>query len=277
MFSSFQVVLPTFNEEGRIENTLRHFVSLCKKVLVIDNFSTDATRNLIENLFPSVEVQLVRNRGTSETPDWWISVSPYISAEYVVFGSCSENIPREILELYEKVADSNIGEIISVPRRTFTGKYPTDSLFGHPSSLLSLHDKPSHVVRMVRWSSIAPSLIYPHDSFRSQKHCKRLILDFPDKSLCIHHYRPFPGMNTYRKHSSYAKCYAEYHCHNSFAVALFDSTSRAILDGMRMVRAIILKRCNKAVACEFMLRMVMHSQVVLYAAMAKRVPAPVSK
>ena len=277
MFSSFQVVLPTFNEEGRIENTLRHFVSLCKKVLVIDNFSTDATRNLIENLFPSVEVQLVRNRGTSETPDWWISVSPYISAEYVVFGSCSENIPREILELYEKVADSNIGEIVSVPRRTFTGKYPTDSLFGHPSSLLSLHDKPSYVIRMVRWTSIVPTLIYPHDSFRSQKHCQRLTLDFPDKTLCIHHYRYFPDMNTYRKCSAYAKCYVEYHCHNSFLVALLDSSFRIVLDGMRMSRAIILKRCNKAVALEFMLRMVMHLQVILYAAMAKRVPGSVGE
>jgi hypothetical protein len=50
-----------------------------------------------------------------------------------------------------------------------------------------------------------------------------------------------------------------------------------VLDGMRMGRSIILKRCNKAVAFEFVLRMIMHVQVILYAAMAKRVPGSVGE
>jgi glycosyltransferase involved in cell wall biosynthesis len=261
LYDSFQVIVPAFNEESRIDSTLRHLTCHCRNVTVFDNCSTDNTALIVRSKFHNVKLVTLKNEGTSETYEWWIAASRHFTSDYILFAGCSEFVPERLLHLFSQIALSTAVDIVDTPRLSITGTQSTDYLYCRPSSLFSPAIKLPRVARFVRWRSIDASTISPHDTFRSQKHCVRFTLDTADPGLCIHHYRLPPSRKTFNKHLNYARLYAASRCRSNPIYALLDSSARCVLDTSRVLRALFDRKASRLLLQEYILRVLMHIQV----------------
>jgi len=264
-YSNYQFILPVYNESDRIVNVLQHYYAYCPFITVIDNFSTDNTVNLILGSFPRVRIVSISNHGTTETPQWWLDAASYFTQEFVLFGSCSEFISQDLLCIYNTIAELGNVDICFSTRRTITGGYCTDPLYCKASSLLSPRLILPQVARLVRWRSIKPHLIKPHDTFRSQAHCRTLSISASSTELCILHNRPMPIFELLNpKLKLYARQQALYSKYKFPACSIVDSLLRALLDLLRFLRAIILFQYNEAIGIEYYHRTVMHFMQIYY-------------
>ena len=265
LFANYQLILPVFNESSRIVKILQHYYSYCRNITIIDNLSTDNTVNLIMSNFPGVRIISIPNHGTIETPQWWLDAAPYFSQEFVLFGSCSEFISQDLLNIYNCIAELRNVDICFTTRRTITGGYCTDPLYCKASSFLSLRTILPQVARLVRWRSIKPHLIKPHDTFRSQAHCRVLSISPSSRELCILHIRPMPVFQPLnRKLKMYARQQALYSKSKNPLFAISDFFLRSILDTFRVFRSILFRQYNIAIGIEFYQRIFMHLLVVYY-------------
>jgi len=265
MYSNYQVILPVYNESLRIVNILHHYYAHCRNITVIDNFSTDNTVNLILSNFPRVRIVPISNHGTIETPQWWLDAASHFSQEFILFGSCSEFISQDLLNIYNSIAELGNVDICFTVRRTITGGYCTDPLYCKAYSLLSPCIVLPQVARLVRWQSIKPNLIKPHDTFRSQVHCRILSLSASSRELCILHNRPMPAFKLLNpKLKMYAHQQALYPKIKNPLFAIADSLLRSMLDTLRVFRSIIFCQYNIAIGIEFQQRIIMHFLVVYY-------------
>ena len=264
-YSNYQFILPVYNESNRIVNVLQHYYAYCRFITVIDNFSTDNTVDLILSNFPCVRVVSISNDGTTETPKWWLDAASYFTQEFVLFGSCSEFISPDLLSIYNTIAELSSVDICLSTRRTITGGYCTDPLYCKASTLLSPSIILPQVARLVRWRSIKPHLIKPHDTFRSQVHCRILSISASSRELCILHNRPMPAFKLLNpKLKMYARQQALYSKTKNPLFAIADSFLRSILDTLRVFRSIIFCQYNIAIGIEFLQRIVMHFLVIYY-------------
>lgn len=265
LFSNFQLILPVFNESSRIVKILQHYYAYCRDIMIIDNLSTDNTVNLIMNNFPRVRIVSIPNHGTTETPQWWLDAAPYFSQEFVLFGSCSEFISQDLLNIYNLIAELGNVDICFTTRCTITGGYCTDPLYCKASSFLSPRIILPQVARLVRWRSIKPHLIKPHDTFRSQVHCRVLTLSASSRELCILHIRPMPPFQLVNpKLKMYARQQALYSNYKNPFQCTVDIILRGSLDVLRLFRSFVYFQYNKAIGIEFLQRLPMHLMVILY-------------
>jgi len=265
MFSNYQFILPVYNESTRIIKVLRHYYAYCRFITVIDNYSTDNTVNLISTNFPRVRIVSISNDGTTETPQWWLDAASYFFREFVLFGSCSEFISQDLLSIYNTIAGLSNVDICFTTRRTITGGYCTDPLYCKASTLLSPSIVLPQVARLVRWRSIKPHLIKPHDTLRSQVHCRTLNISASSSELCIIHNRPMPMFELISpKLKLYARQQALYPKYKFPACSIVDSLLRALMDLLRFLRAIILFQYNEAIGIEFYHRIVMHFMLIYF-------------
>ena len=262
--SDFQLVLPVCNEEARIEVVLRHYCSICCHILVIDNFSTDSTAKIVST-FEKARLIRIANQGTTESRDWWLQASRHFYCDFVFFGSCSEFASGELLKAMSALVHSPSVDMVAVNRASRTGGFNTDPLYCTPSSLLMPRIRLPAVVRFVRWKSIDPAMISPHDNFRSQSHCVLLKLEANSERFRIVHLRPYPSMSTIKKHNNYARQYSLVTCRSNVFRAIADSILRALLDTARLLRSLLAGTWNKAILLEYVMRLLMHCQVVFYA------------
>jgi hypothetical protein len=271
MNSSFQLIIPVYNESSRILPVLNHYTKICEYITVFNNFSVDDTKKLIESRYPKVVIVDLENNGTTETPEWWNLAISYFHKEYVVFGSCSEFLSEPLLSLYDSLAKQGVVELCYTQRTTLTGSYCTDPLYCKPISIFSRSIVLSEVVRFVRWKSIDASLIKPHDSFRSQKSCRPLHVSASAIDYQILHRRPMPKpVLITPKLQQYAKEYARIHLNNRVMPSLLDSTLRVLLDTLRCLRAILTNQSNPAILIEYRQRIAMHFLVVYYSFSSSR-------
>jgi len=268
-YSNFQFILPVYNESSRIVKVLRHYYSYCRFITIIDNFSTDNTVELVLSSFPDVRIVSISNQGTTETPQWWLDAAPYFSLEFVLFGSCSEFISQDLLCIYNTIAELSNVDICFTTRRTITGGYCTDPLYCKASSLLSPRLILPQVARLIRWRSIKSHLIKPHDTLRSQAHCRTLSIAASSRELCILHNRPMPVLQLVNpKLKNYARQQVLYSNAKFPAYSIVDSSLRILLDSLRFLRATILFQYNEAIGIEFFNRIVMHFMVMYYSLIA---------
>ena len=263
--SNIQIVLATYNEEHRIRSVLDHLCRHCSHVLVIDNCSSDKTTEIIYSRFPSVKLRTLQNTGTSETPEWWVEARYSFELDYVVFASCSEHLPLELLQLYNFYATQRLVQYIHVPRCSFTNRESLDDLYVRPASLFSRQASLPFVCRCVAVDAIDPELISPHDAFKSQTRGHHIYIQ--DYSGCynISHMRPYPSSDLFNKHIAYAKNYAKSKFNGRPFNALLDTILRIILDTLRLARSIIIRRTiHPIVKIEYYARVLMHLYVFLF-------------
>ena len=259
---AFQVILPVFNESHRVRASLDFYSRHCSSVLVIDNMSSDGTAEIVRESFPCVGLIQVRNAGTIETPLWWSSVMGHFSEDYVLLASCSESVPLPLLTLFDSLCAIQAADLFQVERSSCTSGVSTDDLYCSAGSLFSFANKLPTVVRVLKWRSIVPTLIYPHDSFRSQVHCSKISVLSTSEEYRILHLRPSPSFRSAEKLIAYSRQYAFYRLKLNPLAALLDSSARVLLDTLRIARSLLLVRCSRTLLAEYFLRLFMHLSVV---------------
>ena len=267
--SNIQVVLTTYNEELRVHSVLDHLCRHCSNILVIDNLSTDKTVEILSSCYPSVNVRTLKNNGTSETAEWWREARRSFNLDYVVFASCSEYLPLELLQLYNFYAAQAAVQYIHVPRSSFTNGESLDDLYITPSSLLSREARLPYVCRCVYVDAVDPALISPHDAFRSQTRGQHLYVDDYSGFYTIVHLRPLPSSGLFKKHVAYAKNYAKLKFQHKPLSAFLDTFLRIILDTLRLIRSIIIRHSlHPIVKIEYNARVFMHINVFIFAVLS---------
>lgn len=115
--SAYTMILPVYNEEARVKRVVEYYRPFAK-LIVVDNFSTDRTSQILEEL--GVTVVHYKNPGTTQTPECMRYFFSLVETDYVVFLACSEFIPRPALDLFEKIAFEKSYDIVSCVRESYT-------------------------------------------------------------------------------------------------------------------------------------------------------------
>lgn len=260
--SNFTVVLPVYNENERIDSSLSFYTTICKKILLVDNYSSDDTLTAASQYTNLIKIVQIKNNGTIETPEWFQQIKSYIDTDYIFLASCSERVSSKLLFLMDYLALTGSVNFVVSERKSLTGGYPSDNLYCKPQSLFSLKVYLPTVIRFLNISKLNLSKVYPHDSFKSQDQMSSVFITSPCDCYKIIHYRPYPSLQSLAKMQAYATQYAKYKLKFSPPKAILDSTLRIILDTMRIIRSIALLSCGQIIFVEFLLRVYLHLYTV---------------
>ncbi len=106
-------VLCTFNEAHRIRDSLGSLVTWCDEVVVVDQHSTDATREIAADM--GARVELHPNAGLPEPARDW--ARDHVEADWVVFLDADEMVPATLAAYLRRVltVDSRF-DVLLVPR-----------------------------------------------------------------------------------------------------------------------------------------------------------------
>lgn len=120
LFSSFEIILPVFNEESRIKAVIP-YLKQWAPLLIVDNYSSDSTIEIVKiYLDNSTRFLQVANNGAGQTSEWTAEVLSYSSRNYVVFSSCSEFISPQLFAYFNKLASASEIHIVSTPIDSYT-------------------------------------------------------------------------------------------------------------------------------------------------------------
>lgn len=111
------MILPVYNEEARVRRVIEYYKPIAH-LIVIDNFSTDKTRQIVEKL--GIEVVSYKNPGTIQTPEFCRFVATLFETDYYALLSCSEFIPEQLLELFNNIAQQRTYDVVSCVRDSYT-------------------------------------------------------------------------------------------------------------------------------------------------------------
>jgi glycosyltransferase involved in cell wall biosynthesis len=111
------VCIFAFNEELRILRCIRNFDRFFK-VIVINNFSTDRTKEIVEAI--DVPVVSIKNPGYIETSSVMDLVLSAIDTDYVLIASVSEFVPLKLMNKYAEVANSRSYDVVRAYRKSIT-------------------------------------------------------------------------------------------------------------------------------------------------------------
>lgn len=116
-YSSFTMVLCTYNEEARIKRVIEYYKPFAE-LIVVDNYSTDKTPLLLEKL--GVNVIQYKNYGSTQTPEFFELCKSITKTEYLLLLSCSEFISPSLIKLFDKVASKKQYDVVSCVRDSYT-------------------------------------------------------------------------------------------------------------------------------------------------------------
>ncbi len=111
------MILPVYNEEARVRRVIEYYRPFAR-LIVIDNFSTDKTRDIVHEL--GVELIQYKNPGTIQTPEWFRHITTLIDTDYFLLLSCSEFIPVALLDRFNKTAREGGYDVVSCIRDSYT-------------------------------------------------------------------------------------------------------------------------------------------------------------
>lgn len=120
------------NEEQRLQRCLDNFSGLFQHILVVDNCSSDRTRELSLEL--GCECITVKNPGFIETPEVMDKVRDAVTTDYILIASVSEFVPLALLKQYAQVANSASHDVVRAFRQSVTGGL-TIPISGTPRSI----------------------------------------------------------------------------------------------------------------------------------------------
>jgi len=106
-------VLCTFNEEHRIRDSLGSLTPWCDEVVVVDQHSTDRTREVAAEM--GARVELHPNVGLPEPARDW--ARHHVEADWVVFLDADEMIPATLAAYLRRILTVDSGfDVLLVPR-----------------------------------------------------------------------------------------------------------------------------------------------------------------
>ena len=116
-YSTYTMILPVYNEEARVRRVIEYYRPFAR-LMVIDNFSTDKTRQIVQEL--GIELFQFKNPGTVQTPEFFRFVATLLETDYYVLLSCSEFISEQLLNLFDQIAYQRTYDVVSCVRDSYT-------------------------------------------------------------------------------------------------------------------------------------------------------------
>jgi hypothetical protein len=89
---------------------------------VIDNYSTDATKEIIEQA--GIRCESIKNPNFIETPEVMNLVFDAVDTDYILIASVSEFVPLALLEKYAEVANTGSYDVVRAYRVSITAGKP---------------------------------------------------------------------------------------------------------------------------------------------------------
>lgn len=115
------VCIFAFNEEKRILRCIRNFKDYAK-IVVVDNYSTDATKEIVE--IAGIRCISVKNPNFIETPEVINPVLDAVDTDYILIASVSEYVPLALLQKYAEVANTGNYDVVRAYRVSITAGQP---------------------------------------------------------------------------------------------------------------------------------------------------------
>ncbi len=109
-------VIFTYNEEARIERVIQN-ISGWARILIIDNHSTDATREIAERL--GAEVFLNKNNGWFEDYDTIQRIQNRVETPWLYWGFTDELLDYETLSIIIQAVESGKYKIVNIARKNY--------------------------------------------------------------------------------------------------------------------------------------------------------------
>ncbi len=109
-------VIFTFNEEARIERAVRNFLA-SGRVLVVDNHSTDRTRELSENL--GATVLLNQNQGWVEDERTTAAVKAAVRTPWIYWAFADEMVDCSTMQAILQAVESDRHSIVGIVRKNY--------------------------------------------------------------------------------------------------------------------------------------------------------------
>jgi len=110
-----------FNEEKRILRCIHNFKDYVK-IIVIDNYSTDATKEIVQSA--GIRCVSIKNPNFIETPEVMIPVHDAVDTDYILIASVSEYVPLALMRRYSVVANAGSYDVVRAYRVSITAGQP---------------------------------------------------------------------------------------------------------------------------------------------------------
>lgn len=195
-------VLFAYNEENRIEYPIRNFIKY-GKVIVIDNASTDKTREIAENLW--AKVYEYRNSWYVETPEELDFVRSKVDTEYMTWSFTDHMWPKKLLEkVVEITHEWKYDGITAVQKNYHYGfKNLTFSTYGYLGKL----------VESGRWIVAKKETYFATGFIHSslQNNCQTVFHMPMEDDYVVHHLSLYNIKKFEMAHSKYSDIEARHH------------------------------------------------------------------
>lgn len=193
MKADYTVVIQTFNEQERVLLAIRNFAGRAR-ILVVDNCSTDDTRNVAEKAGASVIT--VKNNGFL-TDNEYRQIFEHVGTDWFLLMFCSHHFPTPLIDVCEEAMAS--------------GKYDAIALDGMTIQY-GIHTKAYGInkrmkVTCTRWikkSCVDLSKYVIHTEIQFTGSQERMFYPELRDDMLIHNYRDDDIMSMSRKASTYA-------------------------------------------------------------------------
>ncbi|ETI61426.1 glycosyltransferase [Marinomonas profundimaris] len=114
----FSIMIPVYNEENRIRMILDSIVGHCDDIVIIDKSSTDNTRNIIFEFYPSARV--ISFPYSNKGEDDFLLYNEFAKYDWVFVCVASEVVPDKFWFKFVELIESgkmNTIDIVMVPRK----------------------------------------------------------------------------------------------------------------------------------------------------------------
>jgi len=192
--SNITVCIFAYNEQSRLERCIRNFSGLFD-IVVIDNYSTDGTRDLAASL--GCRCLQIQNPGFIETPEVMDPMLAEIKTDYVLVAMVGEFVPLALLEKYAEVANSGTYDVVVAFRVSVSGGKPIP--FGASSGRWTRHGQ----MRCFRKGSVSYAGNHVHGMGHVTCTGDKVLSLVEDPSGRFYQFRDYDVSWTERKHAAY--------------------------------------------------------------------------
>lgn len=194
---NYTAVILARNERERLPLVLKNFECLVN-VLVVDNYSTDETREIAES-YKRRWIQVQNEGGFCETEEWMQQVWPHLTTPYMLLAACAESLPISLLAAYDSIAINGQYAVVLANRISITAGLPIP--IDYPPAWLSW--KYQGEIRFFRKGAVCYLGNQVHNRGRiTVKDCYVLKLG-RDPDFCFYQYRDYDASETEAKHNVY--------------------------------------------------------------------------
>lgn len=243
-FTSFTMVLPTYNEAARVRRVVDYYRPFAP-ILVVDNESKDETPEIVRAL----GLRMVRfaNGGTIQTPEWFRHVASLLDTDYFLLLACSEFLPASLIERLDEIARSRSADVVSCVRRIYTCGEMMPEVWG----------REPRAERFFNRSGLDFDDIVIHGRYRSLDPGRDLHLP-PEEPYAISHLRDSDAVSLMKKHTEYGAVEARHRIEAGKPPG-FRWLLSQIWGEIRRYRRVRLFRRGRLAVREVWARIVMHS------------------